>query len=870
MKQTPVLSDFSAGELAPQFYGMAGHPAYFKGASAVQNFVPMLQGGAYKRPGTLVCGHTSGDLAARLVPFVVDSTHIYVLEFTANLIQVWKNGAVISTMWTYYSATDIPSLQFYPFYPDLFITHQNYNPSRIRWTAADTLTLSPLTFKTHTITTDPTGTTLKGNLTTGLATITGVTTNQLPAENTWFVTDASGYIPANTYVLSIAPTAGTNPVTYTLTLSAAVTGTVLNDNLTFTLQPLPFLGNYIARGNCESATAPSIPGYAGIATNATFTRVPLPHTGTYSYELAYTAGVGSFGWSFGANSPTDMSGFVAGRTYTIWEFVYVPAGLGITLSNIYVDAVYSTDGINFLFLGASNSPLATNTWTLLTYSFTVPATSVGFSLALTVGEVGAGKYLLTDDICLADTTVQPACVSVINDIIWFANTRNQPQSFWQSVAGIWDSTDTTGANGYVGMSWSDPSTYSVSVAQLNADGTPTTNPITYLPTATFQDVVNAGDAGSYTLASERNDAIYWLRNCQDIVVGSASAEWVIPAGSNPTSNFQIINISSVGESNIPASLVTGGLVFVQRLNQRVFRLQWQGMANPWIPPEDLTELASHLFVGNPILSFDVQQVPDLALWFLRTDGTAAVLLYKMGRMIAWWRFVTTGTINSLCVVPGTDLQSKTDRDIVYLCVTRGASTYVEQVATPYWSDSRSAVFSDCATYKYNAVAFNTIAVDTSFNGKTLEIVCDGAYVGTGVPAAGSLALPVSCHYCVVGYNMVSRLATLPLVAAPTDGSSSMKSKVVPQTRIRVYNTMYLLVGMSATASNDNIVSLGFTYTGTPGAITAYGAANPTLVSGPYKNPVPVVVQQDAMMNLISDLPLPCTVTGIVPDQVTIE
>jgi hypothetical protein len=345
------------------------------------------------------------------------------------------------------------------------------------------------------------------------------------------------------------------------------------------------------------------------------------------------------------------------------------------------------------------------------------------------------------------------------------------------------------------------------------------------------------------------------------VIGSAFCEWIMPANST-ANNVAVYPVSETGCSNIPARLLTGGLIFVQRLNERVFRFQWQGLSNPWIPPEDLTDFAPHLFETNPIVSFDVQVIPDVHMWFQRTDGSVAVLMWKMNRCVAWWRFITSGTVQSVCVVPGTDAVGLADRDIVYLCVTRNGYNYVEQVASRNPFTGNLYVESDCATVSQNGAPVNRIAVDVSFNGYGLEVVADGAYLGVVYPSGGFLYLPggVTAHNIVAGFNFVSWLQSMPLVAAPTDGSASMKVKTSPQQRIRVLNTLYVEVGMTANVANATSVNLGVTYT------------NPlqTPVSGAFKCPIQIGMGRDVQLSVFSNLPLPCTVTGLVPDSITTE
>jgi hypothetical protein len=701
---TPLISDFSAGELSPDLYGQSGKEVYYKGASRMLNTIPKAAGGFFKRPGTLVCGHTQGDASARLISFVVSENRSYVLEFTNNLIRVWKDGVwmgVATNIATTYTTAEIPDIQVAPCFPDLFITHHNHPPARIRWTTPDTLTLSALTFRTNTLA-------FTGDVTSGTNTILNVVSNNLPAESIWLLSGTG--ITAGTYITAVAGTSGSSPLTYTVTISVNATATNAGVALTLTLQPIPF--------------------------------------------------------------------------------------------------------------------------------------------------AAAGEY--------------PSSCAVLFQRLWLSSLGNYRQRMYQSIVGIYDPTDPVGTVGLVGMAWSDISTYSVPRMKTNADGTPTTNPPSYIDTVVFQDLVNDADAGMYVLNSETSDEIYWLAGVKDIIVGSSSGEWFVSGTANPNS-MSAEKISSVTDSPIRPMLVSDGLILVQKLGRRVYRLQWQGTGVPYTPPVELTFFAEHMFINNPITASDIQSAPDCLLWYVRTDGSAGVLLYNTSYgVMAWWNFVTTGVINSICVVPGVDMQGVTDRDVVYLCVTRGASTYIEQVATPYWSDNRRAVFSDCATYRYNAVKFSTMAVDVGLNGTTLEVVADGAYIGTAVPAAGVLTLPggISANYVVAGINFTSQVTSMPLLAQAQDGSSQLMKTSLPKCRFRVYNTLYMKAGQFTAATAGGMPGMSTVRMGDTGV--DYTKANPVLYSGFCRTSILEALRDDCFLNIISNLPLPMNVTAIVPDVETME
>ena len=722
---TPVVSDFTAGELSPFLFGQSNQPVYHKGASAIQNFVPKAMGGFYKRPGTLFCGHTYTNLPANIIPFIVSQGTAYVLEFTNQLVRIWKNGVEIGNVVTAampgglspYLTADLQALNVAPSFPDLFITHQTYPPARIRWTSPDTLTMIPLTYFTNTVTF--TGTSVNGS-----PTITLVSTNLVPVESTWLITGPG--VPGSTYLTAIAPTTGSTPLSWTATM---------NNN-------------------------------AGAGAGA----------GTFTLTLQ-------------------------------------------------------------------------------------PATPFG----------SAGNY--------------PRSCQVSFQRLWLMNTTNNPQEIWQTEVGVYSqSADPLGTAGTIGLKWSDISSFSVNVMQTNSDGSPTTNPATFLATPTFQDVVNAENAGDYTINSPRDDEIYWAVPIVDMLIGSAYGEWIVPSASNPT-NFTANQISAVTDFPVQPLLVSGGVILVQKLGKRVYRVDWQGAQNPFPPPQDLTFFAEHLFSNNPIVDFDVQFTPDCYLWYMRTDGTLAVLVYNQSMgVMAWWRFVTNGTVVSLCVVPGADLQGITDRDVMYLCVKRGASYTIEQVASPYWTNQAQAVFSDCAVYKTQGTPFATMVIDASggLNGLTFEMVVNGVYAGTAVVTGGSLTIPAAfvpaagAMTVVAGLNFYSLVTSMPLVPQDAEGTGQLKKSAIPKSRFRLYNSLYMKAGQFLTpnaSGNSPLTNVKMGDTGIGGVTidaTHPSAPFPTPYSGYARCGILEGLRDDAYLNIVSDLPLPCSVTTIVPDVEDVE
>ena len=51
-KSAPLLGNFNAGELSPDFAARCDNEKYPVGSATLQNFIPMVQGPAKRRPGS--------------------------------------------------------------------------------------------------------------------------------------------------------------------------------------------------------------------------------------------------------------------------------------------------------------------------------------------------------------------------------------------------------------------------------------------------------------------------------------------------------------------------------------------------------------------------------------------------------------------------------------------------------------------------------------------------------------------------------------------------------------------------------------------------------------------------------------------------
>lgn len=92
----PIQNSFNAGEFSPLAYGRTDYPKYKNGVSLMQRFVPVVQGGATRCPGTKYVKPTKANVQARLAPFIFDNGDAFVIEFTDLYVRFYYNRAPVT------------------------------------------------------------------------------------------------------------------------------------------------------------------------------------------------------------------------------------------------------------------------------------------------------------------------------------------------------------------------------------------------------------------------------------------------------------------------------------------------------------------------------------------------------------------------------------------------------------------------------------------------------------------------------------------------------------------------------------------------------------------------------------------------------
>lgn len=191
----------------------------------------------------------------------------------------------------------------------------------------------------------------------------------------------------------------------------------------------------------------------------------------------------------------------------------------------------------------------------------------------------------------------------------------------------------------------------------------------------FSDQITGDSAAIVrTFANGAINFINWLLGMPNrLMAGTSGEEMSIRSKSideviTPTT-FNVHPASTEGSERIQAQLIDGQGVYVDSSGFGASNLVFDLQANEYLPG-DLSILNPD--IGDPgIVKMNVQRKPDTRVHFVRSDGTAAVLLFNPAEEIKVWVEVETGdadgvngVIEDVIVFPGSQ------EDVVYYSVKR--------------------------------------------------------------------------------------------------------------------------------------------------------------------------------------------------------
>lgn len=379
----------------------------------------------------------------------------------------------------------------------------------------------------------------------------------------------------------------------------------------------------------------------------------------------------------------------------------------------------------------------------------------------------------------------------------------------------------------------------------------------------FEIGTNSDDGLQYTIGSNEVNVIRYLISSSQLVVGTSGGEFVVRASGfdeplTPT-NTQIKQQTTFGSAPIQPLLIGNSTLFIQRAKRKLRELAFSSESDSYVAP-DMTILAEHITEGG-IEEMAYQQEPDSVAWLVRADGVLACMTFRREeQVVAWHRHIIGGVfgsgnavVESVATIPG-DI----DEDQVWFIVKRtinGATKrYVEYLrGFDFGTDVGDAFFVDSGL-TYSGSAATTISGLNHLEGQSVAILADGAAHANKTVSSGAITLDRSVTKAQIGLPFTSKLETLRIDAGSAMGSSQGKNKRIGEVTVRLFRTVGLKIGTSATeldtipfrSSSDSMDK----------PLTLFTGDKTAEFNGGYDD--------DATITIIQDLPLPMTILAIFP------
>lgn len=479
-------------------------------------------------------------------------------------------AANIYSIATPYTAAELPLLKFVQSADVMTFVHHAHPPYNLTRISATNWTLLPI------------------NFTGSIAAPSGISVTETNAGGTasFYYQFVATAVSAETGEESIA-----SPVGTVLTIDQAITA----GSIFVTCTAVAGAGSYNFYGSPVSylnpPTSGSLFGYVGTAfgpqftdTNVVpdFTTAPPLHTDPFATSSLIAVTVTAPGATYSVTATTATVTSPIGRNPVLVPIIPSPTG-GILAVSVQSGGAGFTGGEAVVFTDATGS-------------------GSGATATLTVGPA---------------TGTWPGVVAYFQQRRFYANTLNNPDTYFASQPGAFDNMDTS------------------------------------LP-------VQADDAITGSPWSQQVNGIQWMLNMPGgLIVFTGLGAWQVNGGGGGVATATPITPSAQvatpqafnGINNRVGPIVINyNILYVQQKGSIVRDLSYNIYANIYTGT-DLTLFSSHLFATHQIVEWAWAEEPNKLVWAVRDDGTLLSLTYlKEQEVNAWARHDTNGLFQSVCSV----------------------------------------------------------------------------------------------------------------------------------------------------------------------------------------------------------------------------
>lgn len=789
-----LQSNFTGGEIDPKLKGRVDIPRYQHGLDTMLNAYTLITGGGTRRPGTRFI-EAEGALTVRAIPFKIFRYDLsppalqgYLIEFRSDdTIHFYTNNARIGTysIASPFTGADLSKIRYEQFDNVLYLVHPDFAPQQLVRTTDTNWTISAATF-IHPPDNSWSSIAYGNGLYVAVAysgsgnrvmTSPDAVTWRLrgtPADNNWTSVCWNGSIFVAVADTGIGDRVMTSPdginwtlraspadnnwraVVWTGSLFVAVAGSGTGNRVMTSPDGVTWTLRTSAADNSWTALSWNGSILVAVAATGTGNRVMTSPDGiTWTIRTSAAdngwRGVAWNGTVFAAVSDTGTSDRVMtspdGITWTSRTSAADNNWAAITWNGtLFVAVAYSGTGNRVM-----TSPDGT-TWTIRTSA----ADSEWHAI------VWAGnKFVVVADIAL---TLGKRVMTSSDGITWTAKLTPS--------ASLWDAD-----SGY-------PSAITFFEQRMILAGTKT-YPQSVFGSETgniFNFAYNTGDSDPFffTLSAASSNIVN-LAATKMIIVSTADKEMYIKGGIEkpltPTNSQTATQTNYGGKDNVKPLVIGSEFLFATKHGKKLRSLTYDILQEAYKAP-DISLVSGHL-VSSGIVEMAWATEPSSIVWIVTTDGKLLSLTYDKDQdIVAWAQHTTDGLFKGVAVIP------YNDTDQVWVVVERT----VNGTSYTYLEVLDDTLNTDAAVTGVDSTGKATWTGLTHLEGKTVDILADGAVMPQQTVTGGQITLPRIAYAVEIGLNYRTTMKDLRPELPTGIGTAQGQAASCNRATIRLYDS----------------------------------------------------------------------------------
>lgn len=383
----------------------------------------------------------------------------------------------------------------------------------------------------------------------------------------------------------------------------------------------------------------------------------------------------------------------------------------------------------------------------------------------------------------------------------------------------------------------------------------------------FERGTDDSNAWNHSLAANQQDSIQWMISNKQLLIGTSGGEWVMAAtkddGIITPTNVRARRHSGNGSKFIPPALAGGSVLFVQRGGRKIrdmaFSFEQDGYGT-----QDLTLLAEHIAGPGGIVATALQNQRDSVLWCVTANGQLIGMTYEKNQgMSGWARHVTGAGEDRFVAV--TTIQRDSEEDEVWVAVRRVFGSSVrfnlerlrpDQFREQEDGDMHGLFFVDSGRSVTSETPFTELSGMSHLEGQSVQVVADGVPLLPRLVFGGKVTLnpsafegdPANATTITAGLPFVSTLEPMALEVGMQNGTSVSRQKRIHEVVIYFNQSRGCKISSKKSGLFDTI---------------PFGEEN-ELFTGAVTHMLDARHDMNASMVLKQDLPLPMTISAVVP------